>query len=140
MKRAWGRLYPRLKSSYASILNFRYLAAKQLDFLAQNFRALRHKYGVTSSAPSHAGFESRSAQQAHSEIAASKELALKASTNGRVRLSFVPGDNVLARRRVRGGDKSKKKWGEAKLIDGWHPAKVVKVRHAGTDRALYNVR
>lgn len=62
---------------------------------------------------------------------------LKASTNG---MSFVSGDDVFARRRARREGKDKKTWGEAPLIDGWHPAKVVKVRHAGTERALYNVR
>lgn len=65
---------------------------------------------------------------------------MKASTDGIERLSFVSGDAVLARRRARRGGKDKKTWGEVELVDGWHPAKVVKVRHAGTERALYNVR
>ena len=63
-----------------------------------------------------------------------------ATANNEERVAFVPGDSVLARRRARRGGSGGETWGEAELLDGWHPAEVVKVRKAGTDRALYNVR
>lgn len=51
----------------------------------------------------------------------------------------MAGESVLARRRVGGGGKGKE-WGEVELLDGWHPAEVVKVKNAGKKTALYSVR
>ena len=128
-----------LSSCFRSFL--RYLAAKKLDFLAQNHLALRHKHGFARTWPKYVGFDCRAVRLAHSAIAVSKKRSLQTATaNNEERVAFVPGDSVLARRRARRGESGGETWGEAELLDGWYPAEVVKVRKAGTDRALYNVR
>eukprot|EP00903_Cladosiphon_okamuranus_P015157 g14015.t1 len=124
----------------------KYLSPKQLGFLAQNYHALRHKYGITPSFLADTGFDTRRALLAHAGIAAAQERADKAAASaggggGGVvggALVFVAGEQLLARRRaVLEGDEG---WGQAELLDGWHPAEVVKIRNAGTKAALYTVR
>lgn len=123
----------------------RYLSAKQLGFLAQNYHALRHKHRVTPSFAADTGFDTRRASLAHAGIAAAQERADKAAAatvaavgGGGGRLAFATGELLLAKRRV--VLKGEESWEKAELLDGWHPAQVVKVRNAGTKAALYTVR
>lgn len=118
----------------------RYLTSKQLGFLAQNYQALRHKHGITKSFKARTGFDTTRASAAHGVIAAVQERFDEAASSGKRGRGgvFVVGEEILAKRRVvlKGGDN----WGQAKLLDGWHPAEVVKVRKAGKPTALYSVR
>ena len=134
---------------FLSTMNFflsvRYLSSPKLGFLAQNIHALRHKHGITPTFAKDTGFDHRQATRAHASIAAAKELSLKAQSSdidgeeAGLAAVFVEGESVLARRRVRGGGKGDD-WGQADLLDGWHPAVVLKVRNAGKKTALYSVR
>lgn len=88
------------------------------------------------------GFDTRRASLAHAGIAAAQKRADKAAAtadgSGGSGLAFVAGERLLAKRRV--VLKGEKSWGQAEMLDGWHPAEVVKVRSAGTKAALYTVR
>lgn len=108
--------------------------------MAQNYQALRHKHGITPIFKKDAGFDSRDASLAHSEIATAQRrwdnaTATAASASG---AKFVAGEMVLARRRA--VLKGSEGWSKAELLDGWHSAEVVKVRNAGTAAALYSIR
>ncbi|CAM9184875.1 unnamed protein product [Hapterophycus canaliculatus] len=121
----------------------KYLSSKQLGFLAQNHQALRHKHGITPSFLEDTGFDTRKAAVAHSTIASSQKRADQSAASsagaGRVLgVKFIASESVLARRRV--VLKSPETWENAKLLEGWHPAEVSKVRNAGTAAALYSVR
>lgn len=118
----------------------RYLSSNQLGFLAQNYQALRHKHGITASFLKDSGFDTRNASAAHADVAAAQKLADKAaaSASGKLGVAFVPGESMLARRRV--SAKDVEPWGKADLLEGWHPAEVSKVRNAGTSAALFSVR
>lgn len=117
----------------------RYLSSKQLGFLAQNYQALRHKHGINPSFKKDAGFDSRNASRAHSEIATAqrrRDAAAKGASPGGTK--FVAGETVLAKRRS--ALKRGEGWANAELLAGWHSAEVVKVRNADTPAALYSVR
>lgn len=114
------------------------MSPNQLGFLAKNYHALRHKHGITQSFAKDFGFDARQAARAHAAISSANKPPPKASFTGSAVFGFVPGDAVLARRVAKGveGDG----WGEARLLEGWHRAEVIKVRHRGTAEALHNVR
>lgn len=100
---------------------------------------MRHKHGVTDSFGGRTGFDTTRASSAHSEIAETQARLDKASEDSTSGGGlFAVGESVLARRRLvpKGGES----WDKAKMLDGWHPAEVVKVRKAGTPDALYSVR
>lgn len=138
-------LVPRTFSLLVSVN--RYLSSEQLGFLAQNYHALRQKHGISPSFMADTGFDTKRASLAHADIAAAQKRAEKAvpaapsataGVGGSGVVAFVAGEHLLAKRRV--VLKGPRSWAEAQLLDGWHPAEVVKVRNAGTTAALYTVR
>lgn len=109
--------------------------------MAENYNALRHKHRVTPTFARDTGFDTTRATNAHASIHACKKKRqlLQACSKTKGFLLFVPGEEILARRPSVQG-RPVESWGGVELLDGWHRAEVVKVRHAGSPGALYNVR